>query len=284
MKTILVFLFVLFAYISISAKSLDQALSFTKEESLFGYDLEIQLLPGTNVDSPVIICLHGYGGNSSQAQFLRSSGVIDPTLISFNFPNHSLEERNLDIYDSFLGTVDELLPALYIIKKCVLDAGLDQLSLYGFSAGGGAAINILGILNSSVYDKELEKVGIFDPEKKKILAALQKGVILLDCPLKSFDEILSVRGNSPELLFIANRFQQNGLDPIDSIVRLKGLNLAILLFFQDPDEVIYNLQDALFIERLKKANPHGTTKAIIGNEGNHSTFHPSLWRMFKSFQ
>jgi hypothetical protein len=78
----------------------------------------------------------------------------------------------------------------------VIDQRLDAIDLYGFSAGGGAVINLIALLNTKTYDAELKKIGIDKKEKKKLLEAIQMGFILLDAPLKSVEEIMDFRGSS----------------------------------------------------------------------------------------
>ncbi len=58
-----------------------------------------------------------------------------------------------------------------------------EIDLYGFSAGGGVLINVLGVLNTSTYDARLEAMGIGAVEKEKLLAAIQRGMVILDTPL-----------------------------------------------------------------------------------------------------
>lgn len=234
----------------------------------FDYDLHLTIAPGKG--ERTMVCFHGYGCNYEIASLVRPS--IDATLVSFNFPDHDLDEGKKGCY---FGTIDELLPPLYVLKEIVLDRGLDSVDLYGFSAGGGALINVIGVLNSSIYDAELAKIGIELEEKKKLLSAIQRGRVILDVPLKSIEEIVDFRGSSEEFDHLGKNYRENRLRPIDSLERLRGLSLKMILHFQKKDEVLSNRDDALFIERLKEIQPE--VVVIIGDDGGHNAYHRSLW-------
>ena len=139
------------------------------------------------------------------------------------------------------------------------------------------------VLHESVYDAQLAGIGITAEDKKRMITAIERGIVILDCPLKSFDEVMQVRGRTPEVVILAERYHANNMAPIDSVQRLKGLKLHILLYFQNPDEVIGNTQDQLFIDRLRAANS-GTTQVVIGHDGGHNTYHASLWRAYAKLQ
>jgi len=246
----------------------------------FGYDLHPISILGKS--GRTMICFHGYGSNYKIAYSVKNQGVTEPTLISFNFPDHDiLHRKNVDPSRLTFGTIDELLPAFYCLKEAVIDQGLEGIDLYGFSAGGGVVINLIAVLNSSSYDANLQKIGIGESEKSALLNAIQKGVVVLDAPLKSVDEILDFRGANHELEFLAEQYRENGFRPIDALSSLKGLSLHILLHFQENDEVLSNRDDSAYIERLQNANSLGKTIVIMANDGGHSAPHPSLWQNYK---
>jgi len=97
-------------------------------------------------------------------------------------------------------------------------------------------------------------------------------------PLKSIDELIDFRGPSLEFQIYAGRYRKNGFRPIDSLENLENLSLHISLYFEQPDEILSNRDDALFIERLKKYNSKGTTHVIIGTTGGHNAIHSPLWQ------
>lgn len=248
----------------------------------FNYDIHVTTIPGKT--EQIMLCMHGMGGDYRIGDIIKNTSPIEDTLVSFNFPDHSMHSRKYDPHQTCFGTIQELLPPLSIMKKLIVDEKRSSLNLYGFSAGGGAIINILAVLNTHKYDAALKEIGIHDPDKKKILMALQNGIIILDTPLKSLAEIIAFRGKQNDLDIIGKRYHQNGMEPIDSISHLKNLSLHFIVHFQTPDEVLSNRDDMLFIERLKSINLHGKTEAIFGSDNGHMLPHASLWRYLKGKQ
>lgn len=246
--------------------------------ALFDYDLHFSCIPGN--PSKVMICFHGYGGNYRIAYRVKEHAGIDETLISFNFPDYDILQRKLNPEQMSFGTIEELLPSLYVLKNIVIDYGMDEIDLYGFSAGGGAIINAIGVLNTHTHDQSLQKIGIGEQGKQTILKAIQRGYVILDAPLKSLEEIIDLRGSSYELEVIAQRYRENQLVPIESLQYLNNLSLQIVVHFQKQDETIFNRDDHLFIERLKKYNESGNTFVVLGDDGGHSAPHPSLWQYY----
>lgn len=241
----------------------------------FSHDLHVTSISGKNPQ--VVIAAHGMGGNYKIGHNVKS----DKTVISFNFPDYDLHKRSIKPEEVAFGTVDEILPLLYVIQQCVIIDGNQEIDLYGFSAGGGAVINAIGALNTNRFDDHLEKIGIDRAAKGKMLAAIQKGTVLLDAPLKSINEIIAFRGASKDLVFIEKKYRANDMEPIDAIKYLKGLSLNVIVYFQNPDEVLSNRDDELFYERLKNVNS-GNTELIIGRGAGHSTPHPLLWETLSS--
>lgn len=254
-------------------------LGFAEAECPFSYDLHLYSLPGSN--QRTIICFHGYGDNYQVADVLKSLYNPEATLVSFNFPEHDIKQgKQYDPKTASFGTIDEFLPAFYVMKKIVIDQGHEAIDLYGFSAGGGAVVNAIAVLNGTVYDSELKKIGVGAEEKKRFLSAIQRGVVVLDSPLKSVEEIMDFRGSSEEFEILAKKYREYGLKPIDSVKMLKGLSLKILLYFDQKDEVLSNRDDQLYIERLQGSQPGEKVTVIIGNEGGHMAPHHSLWKAY----
>lgn len=266
----------LLAFAVLLSSILHADLVFTSQ-SCFNYDLHMSTWPGTS--ERVMVCFHGYGGNYKTALSLKHLECIEATLIGFNFPEHDIKKRkDYDYSKATFGTIDELLPALYVLKHVVMDQGIDSVDLYGFSAGGGALINVIGVLNTSTYDTKLKEIGIRALEKEKLLSAIQKGIIVLDTPLKSIEEIIEYRGSTLELECLAKNYRDNNLRPIDSLELLEGLSLDILLHFQAEDEVLSNRDDAVYIEKLRNVQPK--TLVVVGDDGGHLSCHLTLWKLY----
>ncbi len=277
----LIFFFLIMVNVMTNSVSKDAILKvITESKNPFTYDLGLKVIPSKDDNAQIMICCHGYGDSNQIADVIHSYGVVSDHLVSFNFPDFGVPEESGYSRPSF-GTINEVLPLLYVLKICVIDLQQRAINLYGFSAGGGAVINALSILNQYQYDEQLKKVGISIDEKKVMIRALEAGKVILDCPLKSMEEIMAFRGSTPEFELLAQQYAQNNMRPIDAINSIKGLKLHIILHFQQYDEMLSNRDDVLCIERLQKAN-QGKTDVVIGFDGGHNTFHASLWNTYKS--
>lgn len=253
---------------------------FTTIPNPFNYDLQLKILPSEKLDAELFICMHGMGSDSTLCEVMRSNPIIPYHIVAFNFPDYGSRYR--DNVKTTFGTFDEIAPALFVLKKCIVDGGADKIHLYGFSAGGGAIINILAVLNSNHYDKSLQKLGLGHSEKQKILQSIQEGSVILEVPLKSFDEVADTFGGG-EVRLLAQRAGKNGMVPIENIKKLQGLSLNCFLYFAYPDKALGNRDDAEFIKRLQNANGNGQTVAIIGKNAGHTTYHPELWTAYEKF-
>lgn len=230
--------------------------------------------PGKN--PRIMILAHGMGANYK----IYESVDVDQTLVSFNFPDHDMFERGIPYDNTTFGTFNELIPLLMALKKYIIEEGNQEIDLYGFSAGGGAIINALAALNTQFVDESLKQLGISQEDKIKMLKAIQKGVIILDVPLKSIQELVDMSGNH-DLIRLQRRYAQNDMEPIESLQNLKGLSLNMIVHFQNPDEALSNRDDYLYFEKLKNINSNGTTTMIIGSDGGHYAWHKSLWDFYK---
>lgn len=249
----------------------------------FSYDLGIKILASKHKNASIMICCHGYGSNNQIADAVYSFGAVRDHLVSFNFPDYEL--RNYDPSKSTFGSINELLPLFYMLKKCIIDGKQEKIDLYGFSAGGSAIINMLALLTQNIYNSQLAEIGINPENKKQICSAIQNGIIILDCPMKSAEEVVAAcdaweKSEMQEFEILAKRYAQNNMRPIDAVQKLKGLHLNILLYFENPDDILGNHDDQLFIERLKKANS-GTTEVMICSCGGHVSYHKKLWDRYK---
>jgi hypothetical protein len=188
----------------------------------FNYDLSIQVLKGSHDHADIMICCHGMGANYHTAATIRANPDIESHLIGFNLPDHSLSIDAFNVSKTTYGTIQELLPLIAIIRECTVHQAVDKISLYGFSSGGGTVVNTIAVLNTSRYDADLRKLGVSGEDKVRMLDAIQKGVILLEVPLKSMEEIIAVNGCHPAMQFLMNRYRKNDMTPISSLKYLQG--------------------------------------------------------------
>ena len=266
------------------ATRLNKSLLQANREALehFGYSPDFELLPTKSPEGDLItISAHGYGANKKTGKNVAQFAPLSGHVLTFNLPDHDYRPGNQ--HNLRHGSIDEVLPLAYAAKLAIA-AGAKRINLYGFSAGGGAVINLLSMLNASKYDSELAEIGISKKDKAALLAAIEQGMVLLDVPLKSVEEIINGRGESKELLLFAQKYKENNLRPIDSLAGLQGLKLKVLLYFENPDNILYNRDDAEFIKRLEAANSLGTTHVVFGTNGGHSSWHKELWDEYKQIK
>lgn len=237
----------------------------------FEHDLHLTTLPGKS--EAVMICLHGYGGSYKIAERIRKITGVEETLVSFNFPDHGISPDK-DHTNCTFGTPKEILPVIHVLKKCIIDEKRDRVNVYAISAGSGAFVNTLAALATD------QNIGLSPEEKKTILKALSRGKIILDVPLKSVDEILVFKGADPRMELIAQRYRDNDMRPIDSLCKLKDLSLDIVVYIEEPDEILSNKDDTLYLERLYTANRFGKTVVICSKSGGHGGIHPDLWEHY----
>lgn len=244
----------------------------------FHYDLGIEVLPTAQNEANVMICCHGMGSSNKLGHILRTYPEIKDHIVSFNFPDHGIVDNAYDANQTSFGSIEELLPMLYVLKKCVVEGKIESVNLYGFSAGGGAVINAIGTLNTSYYDSDLSRIGIKTEDKRRILTAIQRGRVILDCPLKSIEEIIAYRGSSLHMQTLADRYRKSGMRPIDALQKLANLKLDVVIHFQTPDKILSNRDDELFVKNLKDVNRDGNTTFVSGKDGGHNAYHRSLWK------
>lgn len=230
--------------------------------------VSLHILPGTGPRT--LLLFHGYGGSQEIADQIRAADVTDATLVSFNFPDHDLTDY--DPERATFGTPGELIPALEALTQLIVTEGRRNVDLYGFSAGGGALINLIALLNSDRYQVA---------HRQELLEVIQQGSILLDAPFKSIEEIIAFRGPSEEFSLMAERYARNRMRPIDSLEGWKGLRLNVIIYFERPDEVLSNRDDSLFVERLRQVNKDGTNTILFGTTGGHNALHPALWSAYR---
>lgn len=281
MKSIVLFFGMLMNLTGLEAANADTLNQiFTAIPNPFKYDLQLKILPSEKKDAELLICMHGMGGDFSLCNILRSNPIIPYHIVTFNFPDYGLRYRE-SIKTTF-GTFDEIAPVLFVLKKSIIEGGADKVHLYGFSAGGGAVINTLAVLNSNRYDQSLQNLGIDTEGKQKILQSIQHGSVILEVPLKSFDEVADIFDDW-EIRMLAHRAKDNGMIPLENIKELKGLSLNFFVYFAYFDNILGNRDDAEFIKRLQTANKEGKTVVIIGKNAGHLTPHPELWDAYKKF-
>lgn len=104
----------------------------------FTYDLHLSYQGGSK--DFAVICFHGFGGDYRVGESVEPFMQEKATLVSFNFPDYGKRSGFLDPKQTSFGTIEEILPALYVLKQTVIDKGFKKVCLYGFSAGAAYLI------------------------------------------------------------------------------------------------------------------------------------------------
>ncbi len=250
---------------------------FAFDDHPFDYDLHLSTFPGKN--QRTMICFHGMGADYKLAKYIQQISQLEDNFVGFNFTDHEISKQLLEPENTIYGTIEDLLPAAYVLKKIIIDEGKEAVNLYAFSMGGASLINTLVMLHTDKYDSYLEKIEITSEIKAKILDVLRKGYILLDCPLKSMREVITMKGANRWSNPIGARFAENNLEPIDSLEYLHNLGMNFFVHFQKNDEYFSNRDDELYIERLKKFN-QGWVKVTSNGDEGHKLPHNGLWLQY----
>lgn len=241
----------------------------------FDYDLHLVSHPGNN--ERVMIIFHGMGADYRFAKVIQDISMLSDQFIGFNFTDHEIMKQLNEPENTIYGTPRDLLPAVYVLKKTIVDEGKENVNLYGYSMGGAVLVNTLVALHTNKYDSYLQKINVSQEDKVKILEVLRKGYVLLDTPLKSMREVVEKRGANRWTNPIAARFAENDMEPIDSLKDLEGIGLHFFVHFQKNDEYFSNRDDALYIDLLKAHNKNGSVIVTSNGDEGHSQPHHSLW-------
>lgn len=259
----------------------------TREQQLFGYNLDIECLEEQNTQVKVIdkhptLFLHGWGGSRRDATVLKYEyNVLPGTVVAFNFPDaHGflsiLSKTNL-------GQLNDVLVALYVLKQIKDTQSPKAIDLFGHSRGGAVAVNMIAVLadTSRIYDSALQNIGINAQERRELLQLILAGSVTLDCPLIDANCVFKKHvgeGFRPWLLSNLLRFggyKPTGMQPITSLKKLAGLPLHIIYHGQTYDEVVGHEREDEFCKNLAQIFPQ-TSVFIRGDDGGHNHTHKTL--------
>lgn len=248
--------------------------------------------------APVTLILHGFGSDSDEMiKYIHGLNPRDH-LVSFNLPYYNAFNR-LFAGVSSIGTFDELAPLIFRLKTLIIDRGISKLNVYGFSIGGGVIVNTLMVLSGTCFDQRLTAMGIDTDAKKQILDALRKGFLLLDSPLQDIGCVQLEREVAKRcegldqgmiemckkiaestMAQCAERCKISNLCPLNSFACIKHLGFSIILFLQDPDEILTNIHNEALIEHLTKDTTHQVTVLRHDEEGHFGT-HARIWEKYR---
>ncbi len=250
-----------------------------KQLKLFGYDLGIEFHTHSENrffkrEKRAIFYLHPWGvvgmPNKKHAHLLKLYDVLPGDIITFNFPD-GIWRAPIPIWYSSLGQLSDVLPALYALNYAYGTFGLTAIDLFGYSRGGAVAVNMLAVLHdkSGTYDKALAELGITAAKRKQLIALIENGSVVLNCPL--IDGNITLKKYSRTIQFLARTFtnyKHDGLQALQSAQLLSDLKLRVLLHFQFNDTRVTNQKEAELYNAFAQCNPDATY-LLLGNDGGH---------------
>ena len=159
-----------------------------------GYDMRLTLLednrPSIKHGRPTVK-LHGFGDNVDNVKASHEHGYLynRGDVIVFTFKDaasgYSLKEANFGQEEDIRSTI-LVLSALHRAKIKAWDTD-------GHSRGGAVSTNTIGVLNkpTTYWLNKFKEFGLADEEQIAILKKMQKGTILLNCPLQSVKTVVN---------------------------------------------------------------------------------------------
>ncbi len=264
-----------------------------KQLKLFGYDLGIEYHTHSDnrffkPEKRAIFYLHPWGvvgmPNKNHAHLLKLYDVLPGDLITFNFPD-GIWRAPIPAWYSSLGQLSDVLPALYALNYATDTFDLKAIDLFGYSRGGAVAVNMLAVLHdkSGTYDAALAEIGITSAKRKQLIALVENGSVVLNCPL--IDGNVTLKKYSRTIQFLAHTFtnyKHDGLQALQSAQLLSDLKLQVLLHFQYNDTRVTNQKEAELYNAFAQCKLN-TTYLLLGNDGGHVHSHDALSKAIHLF-
>lgn len=257
-----------------------------RQLELFKYDLGIEYRVHTKKDDVkterrALMYFHPWGflglPNKRHTQLMKSYDVLPGDVITFNFPD-GVWKGPLPIFNTSLGQISDVLPAIYTLNYVLEKTNLEAVDLFGYSRGGAVAVNMIAVLNDTTgqFDTALASIGISKAQRERMLRVVQKGSIVLNCPL--IDGNATLNGYNGAVRFLAKnvtKYKENGLQCLQSAKTLANLKLNVLIHFQHNDKRVLNVNEADLYAAFAKHNPDSTF-LVLGNDGGHVHSQESL--------
>lgn len=255
-----------------------------------GYNPEITVTqPAPNVihGDAVTVYAHAWGDSKESVHYFRNNSLMLPgTIVSFNFRDahrgSSLPPIEKVRFSNFAQESD--IATLLTVIKTVLSCGVTAINLFGHSRGGGAIITMLARLYQfDTYYNSFNKLGITKENATAILNAVNKGSLVLNCPLVDTPQLIKEKASWVHAGFMSG-FLSRGILPFimqyrayadnpvtaAQILQKNGYAIPTFIHFQKDDIIIGTRNDYLLYQYL-----HGKdTYLTIGNEGSH--LHPGI--------
>jgi pimeloyl-ACP methyl ester carboxylesterase len=256
-----------------------------------GYNPSIRLYQGDARvhGNDVTVYIHGYGDNHQFTIpfFMLNSYMLPGTVIGFNFQDVTENAFKLKIGKSSVGQSGDIA-TLSLVLKMLDECGVESFNLFGYSRGGATTVTTLGRLCS--YDQHrlfFERIGITEQQAHRIITKVQKGTIVLNCPLIDSNAVAHYWFGRFDKFFmnsIIPRIMEHRAhedQAIHAADAIQKMNFRILVHFQKNDKVLGNEPaiDACFYNNLK--GPH--TYLVIADDGGHLHSGKTLGKATQAF-
>jgi len=258
---------------------------------ILGYDPHIRLYQSdARVQSDdVTVYVHGYGDNYQFTipLFMMNSYMLPGAVVGFNFQDVTENAFKLKVGKSSVGQTADIA-TFSLVLKMLDECGVEAINLFGYSRGGATIVTALGRLCS--YNQHyvfFQHIGISEQQAQRIIAKIQKGTIVLNCPLVDSNAVANywfgrfgpffMNSIIPRIMEHRAREDQ----AIDAARIIQKMNFRILVHFQKNDKVLGNEPecDACFYNNLK--GPH--TYLVIADEGGHLHCGKTLGKAIQAF-
>jgi hypothetical protein len=223
------------------------------------------------------IYAHGWGDSQlSIDYFQRNADFLPNTVVGFDFIDASFGAF-LPTYkkSNFCQTQDiaSLVSVMAVLDTC----GVEVIHLFGHCRGAGTILTALARLaRYPIYKRFFHKLGISRIQAKRLLQKVERGIIILNCPLIDMQTIIKdklgwfkldwagalVRGC---ILPIITQYKPNGDSPLKAARALRRLNLTLCIYTEQQDMIVGNSTEAELYATLY--GPH--TYFCIGNTSGH---------------
>ena len=259
-----------------------------------GYDLAIRIhtkTPSTPIDGKsATVYAHGWGDSQlSIDYFHRNADFLPDTVVGFDFIDAT--------FGAFLPTYKKSnfcqakdIASLALMLATLNECGVEVIHLFGHSRGAGTILTTLARLaRYPIHRRSFKKLGISRDQAKQILRKIERGIIILNCPLIDVQTIIKDKLGWYKLAWASpfvkgcimpfiTQYKPNGDSPLKAARYLRHLNLTICLYTEQQDMIVGNSSEAELYAILY--GPH--TYFCIGNTSGHIHLSPQLAAISKA--
>lgn len=153
-----------------------------------GYDPQVELLQTHKQSDQITVYFHGRGITKDWCK--KQLPSTNAAAIIFNFIDAASPNPSALSQLTF-GQFIDIKPTLFVLQAIAKNELANIINLVGISRGATVVINTIGVLNNPQdYQRSFDALGITDSMRKQILAMIERGIIVLDCPMTDIYEAI----------------------------------------------------------------------------------------------